>query len=1037
MTNSPIYISRKPAENFLTEFARSLNQLESQPLLFQVWGLGGVGKSTLLKKLRDIHQQQADLAGVSFGFTMDIETPLKLMATLYDQLPKPDLPPLLKRNVRELKPPADPFTCVYEQYQQTIAALQTQPIAGKSVLPDQQSALKDLLELGTITALSTVGSPDMALTAMGKAVGMLREAPQAIASGKERVEQLLQQHPATKGKKDLQSLLREPLPRLTEAFVQGLIQKSQQRPVVLLLDTYEKAPSQLDLWLCKYLLGNSQLRSYPIRFVVAGRESLLKTEYWRKLQQDRNLVYQQPLERFDQPQTAEYLQQMGITASEQVEDIYQVTKGLPYYLNWIRRETAAGRELDFSQGNQAIVELLLQGLNSSQKQVLQLAACCRWFDKALIRQLLNSHSLDFDSAADDKDNCFDWLTKRDFVELAQHRYRLDDVARDVFRLSLWQEDKKLFAQIHGLLADYFEELANWEVSPDSPPPEKYNNPDWRSNTAEYLYHALFSRRSNTQLAFISHLFASRYLRQEAVVTIPFPAIIAEADLTDYPLLNYTNRQFLTTIQPAVESGFKVLEQEPINWESLANSGFSQSQIKTTLNKCFSYTASLDGLAKFAALFYQSQRCPEPQRLDWLQQAKLQAEQIVTTTEPEFSSNLFFDMGYGFLDLGKFEEAIASYDKAIEFKPDKDEAWNNRGIALSDLGKFEEAIASYDKAIEFKPDYDAAWNNRGIALSDLGRFEEAIASYDKAIEIKPDYDAAWNNRGNALKDLGRFEEAITSYDKAIEFKPDKDEAWNNRGNALSDLGKFEEAIASYDKAIELKPDYDAAWYNRGIALSDLGLNSRFEEAIASYDKAIELKPDFDAAWNNRGVALSDLGRFEEAIASYDKAIELKPDYDAAWYNRGIALSDLGKFEEAIASYDKAIEFKPDYDAAWNNRGIALSDLGRFEEAIASYDKAIEFKPDYDAAWNNRGVALKDLGKIEEAIASYDKAIELKPDDGGTWYNKACCYALQNNCDLAIKNLQQAIDLNPDEYREMAKTDSDFDNIRSDPRFQALI
>ncbi|NET57543.1 MAG: hypothetical protein F6K47_15675, partial [Symploca sp. SIO2E6] len=390
MTNPSIYIWRQPAEIFLAEFAKALDQPESQPLLFQVWGIGGVGKSTLLRKLQEIHQQQADLAGVSFGFTMDIETPIKLMATLYEQLPKPDLPSVWKRDVGKLRLPADPFTSVYQQYQQTITALQTQPVTGKSVLPEQQSALKDLLELGTVTALSTIGSPDMALGAIGKAVGMLRDAPQAIASGKEKVESLLQQHPATKGKKELQSLVREPLPRLTEAFVQGLIQKAQQRPVVLLLDTYEKAPSQLDLWLCKYLLRNSQLASYRIRLVVAGRQSLLKTEYWRKLQQDQNLVYQQPLERFDQPQTGEYLEQIGIVESDKVENIYQVTKGLPYYLNWIQRETAAGREPDFSQGNQEIVELLLQGLNSTQKHMMRAAENAKviYFSKMVVHQCI-------------------------------------------------------------------------------------------------------------------------------------------------------------------------------------------------------------------------------------------------------------------------------------------------------------------------------------------------------------------------------------------------------------------------------------------------------------------------------------------------------------------------------------------------------------------------------------------------------------------------------------------------------------------------
>jgi superkiller protein 3 len=48
-----------------------------------------------------------------------------------------------------------------------------------------------------------------------------------------------------------------------------------------------------------------------------------------------------------------------------------------------------------------------------------------------------------------------------------------------------------------------------------------------------------------------------------------------------------------------------------------------------------------------------------------------------------------------------------------------------------------------------------------------------------------------------------------------------------------------------------------------------------------------------------------------------------------------------------------------------------------------------------------------------------------------------YALQEQIELAIENLEKAIQLNPEEYREMAKTDSDFDKILSDARFHALL
>jgi tetratricopeptide (TPR) repeat protein len=283
-------------------------------------------------------------------------------------------------------------------------------------------------------------------------------------------------------------------------------------------------------------------------------------------------------------------------------------------------------------------------------------------------------------------------------------------------------------------------------------------------------------------------------------------------------------------------------------------------------------------------------------------------------------------------------------------------------------------------------------------------------------------------------LGGLDEARASLKKHLDIKPDKDDASYNEGNKLFKLGRFEDAIANFDKALKIKPDKYEAWYNRSIALTILG---RFEDAIASFDKSLEFKPNDHEVWNIRGILLWGLRRLNEALASFEQAIQFKQNFPEAWIYRGAILGNLARLEESIASYDKAIEFKPDYYQAWYNRGIALGKLGLLEEAIASYDRVIEFKLDSHEAWNNRGNALKKLGRYEEALISFDKALEIKPDLQQAWYNKAACYALQGNVEQALENLQQAINLNPDTYRELPKTDSDFDSIREDDRFQALI
>ncbi|MFM8298461.1 MAG: tetratricopeptide repeat protein [Microcystis aeruginosa] len=188
-----------------------------------------------------------------------------------------------------------------------------------------------------------------------------------------------------------------------------------------------------------------------------------------------------------------------------------------------------------------------------------------------------------------------------------------------------------------------------------------------------------------------------------------------------------------------------------------------------------------------------------------------------------------------------QEKLAEIKAYLSDSPSLDpvqasELWHEKGL-IHQMGKeYEQAIASYDRALEIKPDFHEAWNNRGIALGNLGRWAEAIASYDQALEIKPDYHQAWNNRGIALGNLGRLEEAIASYDRALEIKPDFHDAWNNRGIALYNLGRFEEAIASYDRAIKINSNYADAYYNKACCY---GLQNNVELAIENLQRAINL------------------------------------------------------------------------------------------------------------------------------------------------------------------------------------------------------
>ncbi len=107
-----------------------------------------------------------------------------------------------------------------------------------------------------------------------------------------------------------------------------------------------------------------------------------------------------------------------------------------------------------------------------------------------------------------------------------------------------------------------------------------------------------------------------------------------------------------------------------------------------------------------------------------------------------------DHGGDCLDKGKYDDAIADYDKAIALGPNVAIAYTNRGLAYGQKREVDRAIADYTKAIAIDPNFVLAYALRGGAYYVKGEVDRAIADYTKAIALNPKDAAAYTNRGNA-------------------------------------------------------------------------------------------------------------------------------------------------------------------------------------------------------------------------------------------------------------------------------------------------
>jgi tetratricopeptide (TPR) repeat protein len=95
---------------------------------------------------------------------------------------------------------------------------------------------------------------------------------------------------------------------------------------------------------------------------------------------------------------------------------------------------------------------------------------------------------------------------------------------------------------------------------------------------------------------------------------------------------------------------------------------------------------------------------------------------------------------------------------------------NKGVAMINLGKYNESIAYFDKALAINPKYVGSLDSKGAALFNLGKYNESIAYFDKVLAINPNYFASLYNKGAALNKLGKYNESIAYFDKVLSKEP---------------------------------------------------------------------------------------------------------------------------------------------------------------------------------------------------------------------------------------------------------------------------
>jgi tetratricopeptide (TPR) repeat protein len=166
-----------------------------------------------------------------------------------------------------------------------------------------------------------------------------------------------------------------------------------------------------------------------------------------------------------------------------------------------------------------------------------------------------------------------------------------------------------------------------------------------------------------------------------------------------------------------------------------------------------------------------------------------------------------------------------------------------GVQLTEEGKYPEAIAEFNKALQSRPDEPGIYAAIANAYTKLGKNDEALLSYQKAVSLNPNDPNLYKSMGMLLNSMGKIPEAQEAFKKSAELNPASSaQDYYNIGVTMVNSGQAENAAEAFKKAIAADANFSEAYYQLGMALS--GKQATIPAAIEALKKYVQIgkKPE---------------------------------------------------------------------------------------------------------------------------------------------------------------------------------------------------
>jgi adenylate cyclase len=256
-----------------------------------------------------------------------------------------------------------------------------------------------------------------------------------------------------------------------------------------------------------------------------------------------------------------------------------------------------------------------------------------------------------------------------------------------------------------------------------------------------------------------------------------------------------------------------------------------------------------------------------------------------------------------------------------------------------------------------------------------------------------------------------------------------------------------AVEMFKKSIEIDCQYALGYAGLADAHAWLfewegGKPYDLQQAQENSLMAVTLAPNLAEAHASRGYVFSLAKKYEEADLEFREAIRLNSNCFHAYYFCGRSGFARGDIELSAEMFRKAADVrKEDYQSLmlltqslFMLKRDNAKDTGR--EAVDRARKQLALNPNDVRALSLGSTTLYDIGGIPECYEWVERALVLAPEDSGVLFNGTCLYAKSGMKDNALDLLEKAMKRGSGSKMWILQ-DPDYDSLRNDPRFIALM